>query len=91
MPWVRSRLQSRLHSFSGKPVIEHSQTSRGKRVGDDVSKLSSKEPLLQEEVACKGSLVRPWVLLGCCYGSIESLPGFGSEIDAHPLAPVLAR
>lgn len=30
-------------------------------------------------------------VLGCCYGSIESLPAFGSEIDAHPLAPVLAR
>lgn len=41
--------QSRLHSFSEKPVMEHSQTFRGNRVGDDVSKLSSKEPFLQEE------------------------------------------
>lgn len=61
MEWI----QSRLHSFSEKPVIEHSQTSRGKRVGDFVSKLSSKEPLLQEEG--DGGLVRyqAW----WCFGS----------------------
>lgn len=65
MPWVRSRLQSRLHSFSEKAIIEHSQTSRGKGVGDDVSKLSSKEPLLQEDG--DGCLVRyqAW----WCFGS----------------------
>jgi hypothetical protein len=50
----RSRLQSRLHSFSEKPVIEHSQTREGR--GSGTSKLSSKEPLLQEEG--DGSLVR---------------------------------
>lgn len=36
--------------------MEHSQTSRGKGVGDDVSKLSSKEPLLQERKRVMGAL-----------------------------------